>query len=220
MKPLCAVLGCGRKVDDLSWCHGHYERQRRGAPLGGPFLDTPEKRFWAKVDKNGPVPSRRPDLGPCWLWIGAQAGPDPKVDPGGKYGRFYIGGTTHQAHRVSYEWAGNTIPAGYEVDHLCSVRLCVRPSHLEAVTPYENGMRSTSLPSLNARKTRCIRGHAFTPDNTYVGRRGGRSCRACRALRKPKAAAQRHAKRLANLGAFRAKEAAYARQWRQKRAAS
>lgn len=33
---------------------------------------TIEERFWAKVDKNGPMPEGRPDLGPCWLWTAAK----------------------------------------------------------------------------------------------------------------------------------------------------
>lgn len=41
MKPLCAVAGCERPVKELIWCHGHYSRQRRGAPLGGPFPEKP-----------------------------------------------------------------------------------------------------------------------------------------------------------------------------------
>ena len=30
----------------------------------------PEELFWSKVDKDGPIPEFRPDLGPCWLWTG------------------------------------------------------------------------------------------------------------------------------------------------------
>jgi hypothetical protein len=33
---------------------------------------TPSERFWAKVDKNGPIPAYRPDLGPCWLWTASK----------------------------------------------------------------------------------------------------------------------------------------------------
>jgi hypothetical protein len=36
-------------------------------------MSLPE-RFWKKVDKNGPVPAHRPELGPCWLWTGALVG--------------------------------------------------------------------------------------------------------------------------------------------------
>jgi hypothetical protein len=31
----------------------------------------PTEAFWFKVNKEGPVPAHRPELGPCWLWTGA-----------------------------------------------------------------------------------------------------------------------------------------------------
>jgi hypothetical protein len=46
------------------------------------------------------------------------------------------------AHRVSYEAAYGPIPAGLHIDHLCRVRKCVRPEHLEAVTQGENNLRA------------------------------------------------------------------------------
>lgn len=48
------------------------------------------------------------------------------------------------AHRVSYELFVGPIPEGYDVDHLCGQPLCVRPSHLEAVTPSENRRRENA----------------------------------------------------------------------------
>ena len=29
---------------------------------------TEQARFWSRVNKDGPVPEKQPDLGPCWLW--------------------------------------------------------------------------------------------------------------------------------------------------------
>lgn len=46
------------------------------------------------------------------------------------------------------------IPEGYDVDHLCSVRNCVNPDHLEAVTRTENIQRGngpTLVRDLRAR---------------------------------------------------------------------
>jgi len=50
----------------------------------------------------------------------------------------------------------------------------VKPSHLEAVTHYEN-IRRGSVAS----KTHCINGHEFTPSNTHIKPDGARNCRAC-----------------------------------------
>ena len=84
-------------------------------------MRTVEERFWEKVDRAGPVSARRPDLGPCWLWIGST---------NGHYGKFWertaaTGAKIAQAHRISW-WLHNgraPIPAGYQVAHLCGVRL-------------------------------------------------------------------------------------------------
>ncbi len=66
----------------------------------------------------------------CWLWVG-------KVNRGG-YGVTSVAGKTRSAHRVSYEWHVGPIPIGLDLDHLCRVRRCVNPDHLEPVTRREN----------------------------------------------------------------------------------
>lgn len=79
----------------------------------------------------------------------------PHGDNGNGYrriGRDYV-------HRIVHEARIGPIPDGYDVDHLCFVRSCVNPQHLEAVTPQENSRRAF------ARKTVCKNGHqlpAFT----------------------------------------------------------
>lgn len=82
-------------------------------------------RFWAKVNRNGPVPSHRPELGPCWLWTGS-------INHG--YGRISLGpqGAVYEfrAHRVSWELHYGPIPDGLFVCHHCDTSACVRPSHL------------------------------------------------------------------------------------------
>lgn len=92
-------------------------------------------RFWTKVNKDGPVPSYAPDLGPCWLWTAS-------VKPHG-YGQFAI--TEDQirgAHQFSYTTVVGPVPDGLQLDHLCRVRHCVRPAHLEPVTGAENVRRA------------------------------------------------------------------------------
>lgn len=156
----------------MGLCHAHVERKRRGlVAMDTPVHRTPEARFWARVDKDGPLNEHRPELGPCWIWTGGVAGNLNYP----KYGRT----SGQQAHRFSYELLVGPVPADLDLDHLCRTSLCVNPAHLEPVTHLENIMRGESLPALNARKTHCQRGHEFTPENTGQMSSGGRSCITC-----------------------------------------
>lgn len=86
-----------------------------------------------------------------------------------------------KAHRVMYEILVGPIPEGLVIDHLCRNRRCVNPEHLEPVSMHENIMRGNGTFAVNARKTHCIHGHEFTPENTYFknGKHPGRQCRKC-----------------------------------------
>lgn len=111
----------------------------------------------------------------CWLWTGTLDGKG--------YGTIGVkrsDGTwrTAKAHRVSYETHVGPIPDGLELDHLCRVRRCVRPDHLEPVTSQVNTLRGEGPAAAHAAKTHCVRGHEFTPANTKI-RPGGRECLAC-----------------------------------------
>jgi hypothetical protein len=135
---------------------------------------TVEERFWAKVDRNGPVPEYAPHLGPCWMWAGA-----PNRDGG--YGTHRTKTGRPVAHRYAYELLVGPIPDGLDLDHLCRVRMCVNPEHLEPVTRLVNNRRGRR--NQNGFKTHCDRGHEFTPENTYRKPNGGRSCRECARMR-------------------------------------
>ena len=118
------------------------------------------ERFWPKVDKDGP--------GGCWLWTAS-------IKPQG-YGEMRVDGVNCYAHRISYEHHKGPIPEGYQIDHLCRVRHCVNPDHLEAVTQAENIRRA---PNYNRAKTHCQYGHPYSGDNLYVLGNGWRYCREC-----------------------------------------
>ena len=144
---------------------------------GGFPWPSPEERFWSKVNKDGPVPDYAPHLGPCWMWLGA-----PKQEG---YGDFLLHGKVEYAHRVAYEWLVRPIPDGLQIDHLCRVRICVNPAHLEPVPSRVNTMRGDNprLTSERGRsKTHCDHGHEFTEANTYW-HEGHRKCKACFAER-------------------------------------
>lgn len=109
----------------------------------------------------------------CWLWDGL-------VDPKG-YGRAYVNGKTHAVHRFVYEHYRGPIPPGLQIDHLCRVRCCVNPDHLEPVTSEVNTKRGIGPTALNTVKTHCPHGHPYTPENVYSPpQNGGRQCRICK----------------------------------------
>jgi hypothetical protein len=106
----------------------------------------------------------------CWLWTGGRAN---------GYGSFNTGRRNYLAHRVSYETFVGPIPSGLTIDHLCRVKTCINPVHLEAVTSRTNTLRASNAPAaINAAKTHCNHGHQFDEANT--SRSGGkRNCRKC-----------------------------------------
>ena len=85
------------------------------------------------------------------------------------------------AHRVVYEFLVGPIQKGLQLDHLCRVRACVNPAHLEPVTAKENTRRSIPyMKSMNRGITQCKRGHEFTTENTNILTEGWRQCRTCK----------------------------------------
>ena len=167
----CSEPGCDKKHYARGFCNMHWQRWRKRALNADIQLSgfTYMERFWAKVNKEGPIPENRPDLGPCWDWLGAT------IIGYGVFGR----GPQKLVHRLSYEIFVGPIPYGLQIDHLCRNRSCLNPDHLEAVTGTENQYRSMSPTGLNARKTHCKRGHPFDERNTRIGKDGSRNCRTC-----------------------------------------
>lgn len=117
---------------------------------------------YAKIDKTST----------CWLWTGT-------LNVYG-YGLAWYGKKLHMAHRLVYEHEREPIPKGMVTDHICRVRKCVNPDHIEIVTNGANVLRGVSNSAVNARKKFCKNGHEFSPENTYVYPNGWRGCRTCR----------------------------------------
>lgn len=132
-------------------------------------MDSLARRFAEKIEPE-------PNSG-CWLWLGAIA------DDG--YGRtgVRINGRREQlTHRVVYHFMRGPIPSELQLDHLCRMRSCVNPAHLEPVTSWENTHRGQGNPSKRA----CPSGHPYTPDNTIVREHTQGPRRHCRACQKAK----------------------------------
>ncbi len=129
----------------------------------GNHLTVPPVQFWKYVNKTET----------CWLWTGY-------IQKQG-YGQFTAPGNPgrkkNRAHRYAYELMIGPIPEGLVTDHLCRVRHCVNPEHLELVTTAENTYRG--LKGTLGRRTHCKRGHLYDETNTYFRKDWGRRCRTC-----------------------------------------
>lgn len=143
-----------------------------------------EARFWSHVEV-GPIPEPKhhPRLfTPCWVW---------KTAKPGKYVDYFLDGTRRKAHHFAWSLLVGPCPEGLDPDHLCEVKGCVRPDHIEWVTHRENLMRGSSQVAVNACKTHCVHGHPFDEANTVYVERNGHRRRDCRACRHIAAAAAR-----------------------------
>jgi len=153
---------------------------RQGGPFGPPPGD-PWERFIDKIEVHP---------GGCWLWTGGRFA--------NGYGRISWGRTNRHmpvlAHRLSYLLFHGWLPEGYELvlDHLCRVKHCVNPEHLEVVTAAENLHRG-----IGVHKDFCSRGHAMVGENVKIARHRGYEdwlCREC-CLQAQRAYEARHPER-------------------------
>lgn len=139
------------------------ERGLKCPDIGSCFVDeVPDLvRFWSKVSK---TPS-------CWLWT------SPLTKKG--YGQFTVGSKNFSAHKWSYETFIGPVPGDLTLDHLCRVKHCVNPAHMEPVTREENSRRGhlfREWPVLIA----CPKGHPYDEVNLYIDPKGYPKCRTCR----------------------------------------
>lgn len=89
---------------------------------------------------------------------------------------------TMVAHRYAFEMFVGPIPEGHEIHHLCGVRRCVNPEHLETLTRAEHLAKHRSV-------ARCPNGHLVAETGIKNGG-GKRRCGVClKAKRSPKEAA-------------------------------
>lgn len=117
------------------------------------------ERFWSYVGRKSEG---------CWPWLAS-------LKDGG-YGQLMVKGRPMLAHRLAVILSGRTIPPEMHVDHICRNRRCVRPSHLEVVTPTENCMARGVSPKARVYQTGvCLRGH---------DKNGKYNCPACEKLNK------------------------------------
>lgn len=113
----------------------------------------------------------------CHLWTGSRTRAG--------YAQLRVNDRTQLAHRWIWKQTHGPIPHDLTIDHLCRNRACVNPAHMELVTLRENVLRGDTIPAKHAQKTACVRGHPFTPENTYQTPptrqkpRGQRQCREC-----------------------------------------
>jgi hypothetical protein len=130
---------------------------------------TPLQRLVEKIHIN--------ETTECWEWTGCLTGAG--------YGQIGIqhptkGYVSEYAHRVAYEWLVGPVPEGCELDHLCRVRKCINPFHLEAVPHIENVLRGAAPNIIRSLRLICKRGHPLRGDNVYISAKGLRSCIICR----------------------------------------
>lgn len=125
----CTIDGCSGEQYAHGWCENHYARWRRHGALHDKraLVGDPVDRFEARVDRTS-------DPNGCHLWQG------PPNNAG--YGYFKLDGRSIGAHVAACILAGIPVPRGYEPDHLCRTKLCVRLDHLEVVTAAENKRRA------------------------------------------------------------------------------
>jgi HNH endonuclease len=81
---------------------------------------------------------------PCWIWL--------RGTNNGGYGITYENQQIVMAHRAYYERNHGLIPEGLDIDHLCRVRACVNPAHLEVVTRSVNVRRGLAAKLSDAER--------------------------------------------------------------------
>jgi hypothetical protein len=136
---ICVEPNCKNKArtEIRNRCRTHFEALKVDGIL--PPLPRPSLR--ESFDMN----TLRADG--CWIWQGPVNGDG--------YGSIVYRSKRYKAHRLSWELYHST-EAPDIIDHMCRVRLCVRPDHLQAATNKTNGENRNRANTTN--RTTGIRG--------------------------------------------------------------
>ena len=132
-----------------------------------------EKRVFARISIG--------EIDDCWEWCGAMSGSG--------YGRITVNYKQVQAHRYVYSLFMGNIPNELDLCHKCDNRSCVNPNHLFIGSRSDNmrdAARKGRLFSQNhngehycLKKTKCVNGHYYLPDNLLITNTGKRRCKRC-----------------------------------------
>src|SRR5713226_3786812 len=116
--------------------------------MGGKSYSTETDKLVAMIEQNRAH----------WLWKG------PRTGDKARYGLFWFDGRKEVVHRTAYRLFVGPIPDRHDIHHICKIRLCVRPSHLQAVTRSEH----LRLEPSARRHSRCKYGHPMSGANLYT----------------------------------------------------
>ena len=153
---MCIAPGCDRPARYKRLCNRDYLRMWKYGSFDLPPKPTREEIFRSSyvIAPSG-----------CWIWLRAL-----NSEGYGVLSNVY-------AHRISYVLHKGPIPADKEIDHLCRVRRCCNPMHLEAVPRRVNFLRGAHPTAETVRSGVCRRGHSMA--DAYMRKSGKRTCRRC-----------------------------------------
>lgn len=179
MDPTCSIGTCSGVVYCKGWCRKHYTRwYRHGDPQAVEVIRGDDLARFRDSYEIDPITG-------CHLWT--------ELLNHRGYAKFFAGGKTMGGHTWAWTQKNGPVPRGKQLDHFfCDTKLCVNADHVRPTTARENVLRSDSVSALNAAKEKCVNGHAFTAENTYLTKRGTRQCRQCVRDRKRRARQQVH----------------------------